>query len=162
MPFESKKQRPQRVPVLESRFEDEFEFGPSDDRSKNLADELLEKYLEAPIRGKAKAQYHWRRQLIVATYKDIEAKEIPVEDLKIIAEYSSDDFMNNRYAKRVRSPLTGVRAFCVNCMGGTPSYVRDCTNIICPLFPFRMGNNPFYGRVENADMEASEDFPDEE
>lgn len=46
-----------------------------------------------------------------------------------------------RALKRVRNPLTAVRAFCVNCMGGYVNLVPGCTAPQCPLFAFRMGKN---------------------
>lgn len=49
------------------------------------------------------------------------------------------------YEKRVKSPLTGIRAFCVSCMGGQVSEVSDCPSVKCPLYNFRMGHNPYHG-----------------
>jgi len=32
-----------------------------------------------------------------------------------------------------------IRAFCVECMGGSLPDVKDCTSPNCPLYPFRLG-----------------------
>lgn len=72
------------------------------------------------------------------------------------------DHVENKYKEKVRSPLTGVRAFCVKCQGGTISFVRDCAAVSCPLWPFRMGNNPFFGKLSNADAESIEEYEEEE
>lgn len=43
---------------------------------------------------------------------------------------------------RVRNPLTAIRAFCIQCMGGYVNLIPDCTAPKCPLFAYRMGKNP--------------------
>lgn len=46
------------------------------------------------------------------------------------------------YRNRIRSPLTGIRAFCVHdCKSGSPKAVGLCRNMVCPLWPFRMGRH---------------------
>lgn len=44
------------------------------------------------------------------------------------------------------SPISAIRAKCVDCCGGSPGEVRKCTAVSCPLWPMRMGRNPFYGQ----------------
>jgi hypothetical protein len=44
--------------------------------------------------------------------------------------------------RRIRSPLTAVRAFCVECMGGYLQLIPSCPSQRCPLHPYRMGKNP--------------------
>jgi len=46
------------------------------------------------------------------------------------------------------SPIRAIRAKCVDCCGGYAAEVRKCTAIDCPLWPFRMGVNPFHGKAE--------------
>lgn len=46
------------------------------------------------------------------------------------------------------APLKAIRAFCVECMGGSVYAVKDCpsapgTRYQCPLYPFRQGINPY-------------------
>jgi hypothetical protein len=55
------------------------------------------------------------------------------------------DEIIQHYRDKVRNPLTAVRAFCVECMGGYVSEVKACSNGLCPLHPFRMGRNPLHG-----------------
>lgn len=47
-----------------------------------------------------------------------------------------------------RNLLHVIRDFCVDCMGGQPSYVRKCTSVGCALWPYRLRSNPF--RAEDA------------
>jgi len=35
-----------------------------------------------------------------------------------------------------------LRAFCMECQGGSSSAVADCANEDCLLFPYRFGTNP--------------------
>ena len=44
-----------------------------------------------------------------------------------------------------QSPIKAIRAKCIDCCGGSPSEVRKCTAVNCPLWAMRMGKNPFYG-----------------
>src|SRR5215470_19359829 len=54
---------------------------------------------------------------------------------------SSEDL---RDAGHDNSPLLQViRAECLDCSGDQPSEVRLCTATRCPLWPYRMGTNPF-------------------
>ena len=45
------------------------------------------------------------------------------------------------------TPLRAIRANCIDCCGGQLSEVRKCTAVTCPLWPMRMGRNPFYGKA---------------
>lgn len=47
----------------------------------------------------------------------------------------------------VSGPTKAIRARCVGCMGGSLDLVRSCSSVNCFLWPFRMGTNPFYGRL---------------
>jgi len=44
------------------------------------------------------------------------------------------------------SPIKAIRAKCVDCCAGQLAEVRNCTATECPLWAFRMGVNPFYGK----------------
>ena len=46
-------------------------------------------------------------------------------------------------AEPITSPLKAIRANCVDCMGEQRSLVRDCDLRGCPLWPYRLGKNPF-------------------
>jgi hypothetical protein len=53
------------------------------------------------------------------------------------------DSVERTYRTRIASPLTGIRAFCVECKGGSPRGVAKCDMVSCPLWSFRMGRNRF-------------------
>ena len=37
------------------------------------------------------------------------------------------------------SRKSAIQRFCLECMGGVKSDIKDCTDKLCPLYPFRMG-----------------------
>lgn len=41
------------------------------------------------------------------------------------------------------NPVKAIRQYCLNCGDGTPTEVRVCPMTECPLYPFRMGKNPY-------------------
>ena len=41
-----------------------------------------------------------------------------------------------------RTPVAGIRLFCMECIGGSKKDVRECSTTECPLNPFRMGKRP--------------------
>lgn len=41
------------------------------------------------------------------------------------------------------SPTRAIRAKCIDCSGGSDTEARKCVAVGCPLWPFRMGSNPF-------------------
>ena len=46
--------------------------------------------------------------------------------------------------------LKAIREKCLDCSGSSRAEVRRCTAVGCPLWPFRMGSNPFYGYRQEA------------
>lgn len=42
------------------------------------------------------------------------------------------------------TPLGAIRSFCIECSGGNAAEARKCTAVQCPLWPMRMGSNPFH------------------
>ena len=44
------------------------------------------------------------------------------------------------------TPTEAARAKCLDCCGGQLREVRFCLALTCPLWPFRMGTDPFRGR----------------
>lgn len=48
----------------------------------------------------------------------------------------------------ITNPVKAIRAFCVECFGGLNSEIKKCQSIDCPLFPFRMGKNPYRTKRE--------------
>lgn len=45
------------------------------------------------------------------------------------------------------SPAKAIRAKCRDCVGGDME-IRKCVQHDCPLWPYRMGKNPFHGRAK--------------
>ena len=62
----------------------------------------------------------------------------------------NNDHVIEKYRKRVRNPMTAIRAMCVECMGGFTNEIDKCTRAICPLYQFRNGANPFRAHREGA------------
>lgn len=46
------------------------------------------------------------------------------------------------------APLKAIRAHCVQCGGGSYSEANKCTATSCPLWPYRMGRNPFHAKAK--------------
>jgi hypothetical protein len=44
------------------------------------------------------------------------------------------------------SPIRAIRSKCLDCSAGVVSEIRKCVAVTCPLWPFRMGSNPFHGK----------------
>lgn len=96
-----------------------------------------------------------------AEYGGVNPKEIPTDTLiELTKSYFGEDTVERKYKERVRSPLTGIRSFCVVCQGGSVPSVRACPSANCPLWPFRMGNNPFFN-MPGAEAETDEDIEDD-
>lgn len=39
------------------------------------------------------------------------------------------------------TPLSAIKAFCIDCLGGQPKLVKGCTSKNCPLWLYRTGHN---------------------
>ena len=48
----------------------------------------------------------------------------------------------------IKNPVKAIRAFCLECCGGSSAEVRECTSSNCPLKPFRLGKNPYRSKRE--------------
>lgn len=80
---------------------------------------------------------------------NIPPKEMRVEDvLAMVRAPNRDDNVETFYRNRIKSPLTGIRAYCVLCSSGSPKMANLCGKTSCPLWPFRFGKNPFFGKLE--------------
>lgn len=44
------------------------------------------------------------------------------------------------------NPVKAIREKCLECSNGQPSEVKYCPVEKCPLYPFRLGKNPFRKR----------------
>src|SRR5215471_6252336 len=50
---------------------------------------------------------------------------------------------------RAQNPLKAIREKCLDCCCGKAAEVRKCVAVDCPLWPFRMGTNPFRKKREH-------------
>lgn len=50
--------------------------------------------------------------------------------------------MNDK-EKKLTNPVKAIRAFCVECCGGSTNEVKLCQSSRCALHPFRLGKNPY-------------------
>lgn len=55
-----------------------------------------------------------------------------------------------RFKGAVTNRKSAIRAMCVTCMGGAVYEVARCTSSTCPLFPYRMGEDPNDARTIKA------------
>ena len=44
----------------------------------------------------------------------------------------------------IKTPVKAIRAFCLECSGGSRKDLAECTAKDCTLYPFRFGKNPYY------------------
>ena len=56
------------------------------------------------------------------------------------------------------NPVKAIRAKCIDCSGGSATEARKCVAFRCPLWPFRMGRNPFWGKHDD-DADLTADAP---
>lgn len=49
---------------------------------------------------------------------------------------------------KIKNPVKAIRAFCIDCCGGSPNEVKLCTAPNCVLYPFRFGKNPYRTKRE--------------
>lgn len=54
----------------------------------------------------------------------------------------------DRYTSKITNRKTAIRAFCVTCCSGQLSEVKHCTVKKCPLWGFRLGEDPFNLKVQ--------------
>jgi len=64
---------------------------------------------------------------------------------KLPSQISKEDLRDLGHPE---SPIKAIRRNCVECSGGSEAEARKCTATMCPLWPFRMGRNPFHGRAK--------------
>lgn len=106
-----------------------------------------------------------RQRVASNLYAGADPKTVPLGDLLYMAHRcpsiyqigASSSSVNQKFSDRIKGPLSSIRAYCVDCQGGVPSLVRECAVTKCPNWPFRMGSNPFYGKLHDADASAEEE-----
>jgi hypothetical protein len=57
---------------------------------------------------------------------------------------------------RAQNPLKALREKCLDCCCANAAEVRKCVAIDCPLWPFRMGANPFRKKRELSPEQKNE------
>lgn len=77
-------------------------------------------------------------------YKGHNPKTVPMNDLRFMSQ-------QREFGDRIKGPLTAIRSFCLGCMGGQSNLVRECESTTCPFWSFRMGGNPFFGKLPDAE-----------
>ena len=50
--------------------------------------------------------------------------------------------------EEIRNPVKAIRAFCVECCGGSSNEVKLCPATECQLYAFRFGKNPYRTKRE--------------
>jgi hypothetical protein len=68
------------------------------------------------------------------------------------AEISLDEL---RTLGHPESPIKAIRSKCRDCVY-SDAEIRKCVQASCPLWPFRMGRNPFHGQSRGAAAEEEE------
>ena len=53
----------------------------------------------------------------------------------------------------ITNPVKAIRAKCIDCCCGSTAEVKECPAVKCPLYPFRLGKNPYRQRREMSDEE---------
>lgn len=53
------------------------------------------------------------------------------------------------------TPLEAIKMKCLDCMGGMKSEVKLCPITDCPLYPYRLGKNPFRTKREYTEEEKA-------
>lgn len=56
----------------------------------------------------------------------------------------------------IKSPLKAIKAKCMDCSGDYINEVRGCPITDCPLYPFRLGKNPFRKKREITEEQKAE------
>lgn len=58
--------------------------------------------------------------------------------------------------EEITSPLKAIRAFCLDCCGGSANEVKGCTSSMCKLKAFRFGRNPYTKRPNLTEEQIAE------
>ena len=51
----------------------------------------------------------------------------------------------------ITNPVKAIRAFCLDCCGGSAGFIKDCSAPNCALYTFRLGKNPYRAKRELTD-----------
>jgi hypothetical protein len=84
----------------------------------------------------------------------LEISPFQADDGELIGKHPGDvpsDFLSQKF--RAQNPLKAIREKCLDCCCANAAEVRKCIAVDCPLWPFRMGTNPFRKKPELAPAE---------
>lgn len=56
---------------------------------------------------------------------------------------------------QITNPVKAIRAKCLSCCCGQAGEVQGCTIKGCPLYPFRLGKNPYRTKREYSDEQRA-------
>ena len=56
------------------------------------------------------------------------------------------------------TPIKAIRAKCLECSGDNNAEVRNCVIPSCPLYPYRMGHNPYIKMSEERKAKMAENL----
>lgn len=57
--------------------------------------------------------------------------------------------------EEIRNPVKAIRAFCVECCGGSSNEVKLCPATECQLYAFRFGKNPYRTKREMSEEQKA-------
>ena len=57
------------------------------------------------------------------------------------------------------TPIKAIRAKCLECSCGNNAEVRECVIPNCPLYPYRMGKNPYIKLSEERKAKMTANLP---
>lgn len=57
------------------------------------------------------------------------------------------------------TPIKAIRAKCLECSCGNNAEVRECVIPDCPLYPYRMGKNPYIKLSEERKAKMTANLP---
>lgn len=78
--------------------------------------------------------------------------DVPLKEIRYVLDNPVVEYpVSLKHRRAITGPGRAIRAKCMECQGLQQAWVHDCLTINCPLWPFRFGNNPFYGRLANTD-----------
>lgn len=101
------------------------------------------------IYGETPSPASLRRMGLVALAAgdDIPDAQLSVADRVTLLRtpYDAHSSQEARYRNRVRNRGTAITAMCIVCTGSRKQ-VTECTETGCPLWAFRFGSDPFFGR----------------
>ena len=87
----------------------------------------------------------------------LEISTYQADEGELIGKHPSDvpsNFLSLKF--RAQNPLKAIREKCLDCCCGSAAEVRKCVALDCPLWPFRMGRNPFRKKRELSRQQKQE------